>query len=239
MLFSEILQLHMPSSFPLVPFEDFIEKGRAVFGANSQARREFGGASNIIGWRFKACEEYKEGYMSSWRQYGPDVSFEGIYLRERLLFGVFVSGVSCVEATIYACYALASSPNVFGLEFDENIRKHKSGATHLLNQLKPINESLKLVSALDQLLASDQWKLWKDFRNTMTHRSNLPRNLYGAIGGPLPPSNPLDFAATWSSKAFCGDEATFDELINWLSGILEQLFLGGIQLTEQELINIE
>jgi hypothetical protein len=33
MPFSEILQLHMPSSFPLVPFGDFIEKGMAVFGA--------------------------------------------------------------------------------------------------------------------------------------------------------------------------------------------------------------
>lgn len=233
MPFSEILQLYVPSLFPLEAFEEFAKSVRAVSADNSQARREFGGASNIIGWRFRACVEDKEGYMASWRQYGPDVSFDAIYLRERLLFGTFVSGVSCVEATIYACYALASAPSVFGLEFGEETRRYKSGARHLLDQLKSINESLRLVSTLHQLLASDQWKLWKDFRNTMTHRSNLPRIIHAAIGGPLPPSNPLEFAAAWSSKALCGDEAAFDELLYWLSGSLEQLFQGGTQLANK------
>lgn len=234
MPFSEILQLYVPSLFPLAAFEGFVKSARAVMTDNSQARREFGGASNIIGWRFRACVEDKEGYMASWRQYGSDVSFDAIYLRERLLFGTFVSGVSCVEAAIYACYALASDPSVFGLEFGEETRRHKSGARHLLEKIKSVNESLGLVSVLHQLLDSDEWKLWKDFRNTMTHRSNLPCIIHAAIGGPLPPSNPLEFASTWSSKALCGDEAAFDQLLRWLSGSLEQLFQGGTQLANKD-----
>lgn len=230
MPFSDVLQLYIPSLFPLKPFEEFVKSGRVVTADCSEARHEFNGASNLIGWRFRACVEDKEGYMASWRQYGADVSFEAMYLRERLLFGTFVSGVSCIEAAVYGCYALASDPNVFGLPFDENTRRYKSGPNHLLDRLKSIDQSLELISVLQHLVTSDQWKLWKDFRNTMTHRANLPRKVYGAIGGPAPPENPLEFAATWSSKALSGDEATFDELLRWLSDSLEQLFQGGTKL---------
>lgn len=233
MPFSNVLQLYIPLVFPLEAFEEFVNTVRTVTASDSEARREFNGASNLIGWRFRACVEDKEGYMASWRLYVADVSFDAIYHRERLLFGTFVSGVSCIEAAVYACYALASDPNVFGLPFDEKTRKHKSGPGHLLGQLKSINQSLVLVSVLQQLIDSDQWNLWKDFRNTMTHRSNLPRIIYGAIGGPLPPTNPLEFVATWSSRALSGDEAMFDALISWLAGSLEKVLKGGVKLAHK------
>jgi hypothetical protein len=231
--FSEVLQLHMPSLFPLKAFEEFVNSVRGVALPGSEARREFGGASNLIGWRFRACVEDKEGYMASWRQYGADVSFDVIYIRERHLFATFVSGLSCIEAAVYACYALASHPNVFGLPFDEKIRQFGSGPRQLKEKLQAINPSIALVSVLEELVASDQWSLWKNFRNTMTHRSNLPRIVYAAIGGPLPPENPLEFAATWSSKALSGDEATFNEMLSWLAGSLERLLLAGAQLANR------
>jgi len=231
--FCEVLQLHMPSLFPLKAFEEFVNKVRGVTLPGSEARREFGGASNLIGWRFRACVEDKEGYMASWRQYGADVSFDIIYIRERLLFATFVSGLSCVEATVYACYALASYPNVFGLPFDEKIRQFGSGPKQLKEKLQAINPSIALVSVLEELVASDQWSLWKNFRNTMTHRSNLPRIVYAAMGGPLPPANPLEFASTWSSKALSGDEATFNEMLSWLASSLERLLRAGAQLANK------
>lgn len=233
MPFCEVLQLHMPSLFPLKAFEEFVNKVRGVTLPGSEARREFGGASNLIGWRFRACVEDKEGYMASWRQYGADVSFDIIYIRERLLFATFVSGLSCVEATVYACYALASYPNVFGLPFDEKIRQFGSGPKQLKEKLQAINPSIALVSVLEELVASDQWSLWKNFRNTMTHRSNLPRIVYAAMGGPLPPANPLEFASTWSSKALSGDEATFNEMLSWLASSLERLLRAGAQLANK------
>ena len=171
--------------------------------------------------------------MASWRQYGADVSFDIIYIRERLLFATFVSGLSCVEATVYACYALASYPNVFGLPFDEKIRQFGSGPKQLKEKLQAINPSIALVSVLEELVASDQWSLWKNFRNTMTHRSNLPRIVYAAMGGPLPPANPLEFASTWSSKALSGDEATFNEMLSWLASSLERLLRAGAQLANK------
>lgn len=233
MPFSVVLQLYMPSLFPLNAFEDFVNKVHTVMVSSSEAQHEFNGALNLIGWRFRACMEDKEGYMSSWRQYGADASFDAIYLRERLLFGTFVSGISCIEATIYACYALASDTNVFALPFDENTRQYKSGLKHLKEKLEAIKPSTTLVSVLQNIATSDQWTLWKTFRNTMTHRSNLPRIIHAAMVAPLPPANPLDFAATWSSKALSGDETTFNEMLSWLAGSLEQLLNGGIQLANK------
>ena len=63
MPFSEVLQLFMPSLFPLKAFEEFVTSTSSVILPSSEARREFGGASNLIGWRFRACVEDKEGYM--------------------------------------------------------------------------------------------------------------------------------------------------------------------------------
>ena len=75
--------------------------------------------------------------------------------------------------------------------------------------------------------------MWKDLRNTMAHRSYLPRIIHGAIGTDLPPDKVLDFAATWSTNALNGDEATFDELLHWLSGSLAKLFNAGAMLSDK------
>lgn len=233
MPFSEILQLHMPNLFPVSAFEEYVNRARAVAEPGNEANHEFGRAVNLIGWRFRACIEDKEGYMASWRQYGADVSFDAIYLRERLLFGVFVSGVSCIEATIYSCYALASYPNVFNLTFDEHTRRFKSGLKQLTKELRMIDPTIMLISVLEELDNSEQWRMWKDLRNTMAHRSYLPRIIHAAIGADLPPDKVLDFAATWSTKALNGDEATFDELLYWLSGSLTKLFNAGAMLADK------
>lgn len=231
MPFSKILQLYLPSLFPLSAYEEFVEAVRAMTDSYSDSRREFDGASNLIGWRFRTCVEDKESYMASWRQYGADVSFDALYERERLLFGTFVSGVSCIEAAVYACYALASHPKTLHLNFDVSVRRYRSGPKHFLKALKGTGRTLALVPVMEGLVSSDEWAVWTGFRNTMTHRSDLPRINYGAVGGPAPQANPLEFAATWSSKALSGDEVAFGELIDWLASRLEAILRAGSMLS--------
>ena len=52
-MFSNVLQLEMPQSFPLAEYEAFVNAVRRVTDAYSDARKEFNGASNLIGWRFR------------------------------------------------------------------------------------------------------------------------------------------------------------------------------------------
>jgi hypothetical protein len=169
--------------------------------------------------------------MDSWREYGAGISFDEIYRREHHLFGVFVSGVSCIEAAVYACYALASSPDVLDLPFDEEIRRYRSSPKHLLAKMKTARPNAGLATALEALTLSQEWSLWTGFRNTMTHRSNFPRIIYAAMGSLPPPAKPLEFAETWSSKAMSGDESSCNTLIEWLAASLEGLLNGGIELT--------
>ncbi len=233
MPFSNVLQLNMPSLFPLKTFEEFVHISRNTFETGSEARHEFGRASNIIGWRFRACVEDKENYMESWKLYGSNDSFEERYFRERFLFGIFVSGLSCIEATVYSCYALASDPNVFGLPFNEKIRQYSSGLGQLKEKLKAIDSSITLVSALEDLITSDEWSLWKEFRNAMTHRGNIPRMHYAGTNDSPTPEKPLEFAATWSTRALSGDDTFFNEQLHWLSNSLNNLFYGGIKLAQK------
>jgi hypothetical protein len=230
MPFSDVLQLYVPTIFPIKAFEDFVAAVRSVTAGDSLARREFNGPSNLIGWRFRSCLEYKESFVASWRLYGANASFDAIYERERSLFGTFVCAQSCIEVAAYACYAAASDPRVLGLPFDEEIRKHRSSPGHLLATLRSTKPSIDLVTALSALLDSDEWKLIRDFRNTMAHRSNLPRVTYASTGE-LPESKALEFAGTWSSAALSENEHYFDALVDWLAKNLDSLLLGGTSLT--------
>lgn len=230
MKYCDILKLDLPNLFPVQPFEEFIAIVRNVTERESDARREFNGASNLIGWRFRACIESKEEYFLSWKQFGVGVSFEEIYRREKLLFETFVSGLSCIESATYACYALASDHNILNLPFDERVRRYRSSPKHFLDKLRAVTPVPSLVEILDTIISSDEWDLWTGYRNTMTHRSNIPRIIYGSGGAPLPPANALEFAATWSSRALSGNEEIFNSIIFWLAKELENLLRGGISL---------
>ena len=64
----------------------------------------------------------------------------------------------------------------------------------------------------------------------MAHRSSVPRIIFGALGGTLPPAKLLEYAETWSTDALSGDEETFSQMITWLAEATKQLLNGGIAL---------
>jgi hypothetical protein len=230
MPFSDILKLELPESFPLLDYERFVTAVRSTVPSGSDARREFNGASNIIGWRFRSAMEDKEAYLSSWRAFSIHASFEELYSRERHLFGMFVSGVSCVEAICYACYAVASAPTLLALPFDEEIRRYRSAPKHLLKVLGTTAPGSSLESALRSLVSAPEWDVWVSFRNTMTHRSNIPRIIKGVGGGPPPPAKIMEFSSTWSSPSLDGDEETIESLTLWLTASSSALLAGGASL---------
>jgi hypothetical protein len=230
MAFNDLLKLDLPDAFPAHEYSDFMAAARAVLLPNkTEAWKEFAGASNLIGWRFRSSFEDMRTYIASWQKYGANVSFEEIYLRERALFGMFSSGVSCVESVCYASYALASHPSVLGLVFGEP-EQRRCNPSQLRNALGSHSRAKALVSDLTALTNSNEWNLWVDLRNRMTHRSNLPRIIYAAVGSTPPPAKALQFAATSSTPAFEADESHLEALFLWLSKSLGQLLTGGRHL---------
>lgn len=229
MVFSTEHQLDLPDEFPSGEMVAFMATARSVLlvPTKSIAWDELGGASNLIGWRYRTCHEDMCSYIESWEKFGSNVSFEEMYLRERSLFGMFTAGVSCIESTCYALHALGSHPKLLALVFGER-EKRRCNPARLIACLATHPEARSLTSALDVLTKSNEWLLWVDLRNRMTHRSNLPRIIQASMGAELPPARALHFAATSSTPAFEADVAHLEALFTWLSRSLRSLLVEGL-----------
>jgi hypothetical protein len=230
MVFCVEHQLELPDKFPVDAFVAFMATAREVTHTptKSAAWAELAGASNLIGWRFMACHEDLRTFVESWRTKSP-ASFEGIYLRDRALFGMFTAGVSCVESTCYALHALASHPSVLGVPFSES-EQRASSPRRLRQVLSDYSRGKALSVALDALLDSPEWKTWLELRNRMSHRSNLPRNVYGMSGDVPPPAKALQYAATSSSAALTGEIEDLEALFTWLTDAIRELLVAGSAL---------
>jgi hypothetical protein len=220
-VFSEKLQLDLPDTFPNSEYEEFRDASRAVLLPDKGAPwKEFAGASNLIGWRFRACSEYCQNYVASWREFGTDVTFEELYSRERSMFGMFVSGVSCIESITYAVAALASHPQKLALPFGD-LEQRQCNPRRLKDRLDAHAAAAPIIEALDRLLGSTEWRLWLGLRNRMTHRSNVPRRHYASVGSTPLPENPVHFGSTSSTPDFVGDEVWFENQLSWFIGTVK------------------
>jgi hypothetical protein len=227
MKFNEIMKINLPDEFPDEQFFYLMESTKSILLLNKDdSWKKFSGASNLIGWRFRACYEDMSTYIESWVEHGANVSFEEIYMRERVLFGMFSSGVSCIESACYAVYALASHHLIYSLPFGEK-EQRKCNPRSLSVALEPFNTAKIVVDELNSIIQSNEWKFWVDLRNRMTHRSNIPRIIRGAVGGSPPPAKVLQFAATSSTPAFEADEDHLVNLFKWLAQSLGNLLAGG------------
>lgn len=67
MVFSTEHQLELPNNFPSDEMVAFMASARQVLlnPTMSEAWKEFGGASNLIGWRFRSCYEDMTQYIES------------------------------------------------------------------------------------------------------------------------------------------------------------------------------
>lgn len=223
--------IDMPDDFPIEELARFMAAARQVLlhPDVSPAWQEFGGASNLIGWRFRASSEHWIAYRNSASSLGDSGGHEGLYCRERHLYGMFSSGVSCIESTTYALASMASHPALLGLPFG-GAEQRACSPKKLLQWLTPSPEAKALVQTLHDLVYSDEWQLWVDLRNRMTHRSDLPRRIFAWAGGPPPVIRPLRFAATSSAQEVDAEFADFDKLCKWLATTLGSLLSSGHQL---------
>ena len=226
----DIICLDVPDNFPDGAFIAFLEYARLhlLNTSHDEPWREFGGASNLIPWRFRACFEDWEAYKSSLLARG-DQGFEDLYRCERALFGMFTAGVSCIDSAIYSLAALASHPGVLSVSFGA-AQQRACNPSVLRQWLAPHASAAPLVGVLDQLLNSAEWRMWVDLRNRMTHRSNLPRVVKAWMGTSPPPIKPLHFASTSSTPAVEENLDHFDALVDWLASTLEALLSAGVRL---------
>lgn len=221
----------MPEDFPVEEFTQFMAIARQVLlqPTQSPSWTELAGATNLIGWRFRASSEDWQSYKHSLATI-TNLTHEVLFERECALFGMFSAGVSVVESTTYAIATLLSHPSVLALKFGPEEQRRCSPRS-LSNWLAHYPQAIELSDTLKMLLNSCEWSLWIDLRNRLTHRSCLPRIIHASIGAPLPVTKPIIFAKTSSTPAIDADIADFDALHIWLAATLKDLLAKTIKST--------
>lgn len=225
--------IEMPDAFPCPAFTRYREAARRVLETpyGSDAQKEFGGASNLIAWRFRACHEDWQAYQEWFAVSEAQPSHEANFRCERALFGMCTSAVSCIESMTYSLAALASHPHVLSLPFDAQ-RQRACNPSRLADWLQPHAAASRLERALRDLVAADEWSFWVEFRNRMTHRGNLPRIIRVNMGAPTPPAQSLDFGGTPSTPVIRMDTADVEPRLGWLARTLCVLLEQGADLVD-------
>ena len=92
--------------------------GSAFASPQTPSTTEYLRSSNLIGFRYRTFVESAIQRMSI-----PYGTHEEIFLREQALFLSVAAATSCIEATSYATYALASESTVLGVPFDTKVQR--------------------------------------------------------------------------------------------------------------------
>ena len=217
--------LDMPEDFPIEELTEFMAIARKILlQPESPHWTELAGASNLIGWRFRASFEDWQIYRNCLTKSIYPATHEEIFLRECALFGMFSAGVSVLESTAYAISALLSHDSILAFKFG-SAEQRACSPRRLFVWLTPHPKAAGLSRAVEMILNSKEWSLWVGLRNRMTHRSSLPRIVHASIGAPLPVTKPIIFAETSSTPPIDADIADFDALHHWLAKSLKELLV--------------
>jgi len=235
MLLSKVHSINLPSNFPFSEMEAFKTAADSILTLEipGAAWQEYAGATNLIGWRFRGCYEDMNKWMDLWNHCNK-ASLEETYLRERALFGFFTAGLSCIEATCYALYALARHLELLDPQLLAKKRDEWHSCPFDLNKiLLEQPETLALKARLQVLIASDNYKRLKELRNRMNHRSDIPINYTLNMGAELPPAEKQNFARTTSTEAFNLGVSELESMFNWLAISVRDLLVEGTNLCER------
>lgn len=232
MAFCQSLQLELPDSFPLGPWETLLDLGRRLKPQQPEAWGDLAGALTSVAYRYRSCCEALGSIVDGWDpelRSGPGY-FEAGYRQQRDLFSFFTCGVAVIESGTYACHVYACQRGL--LEWtDEKARRLNSDPAKLAKALGAVlAEDNPLLDALEAISASGQWKQWKDFRNMFSHRSVKGRSSTGSIGGTPPPRSMLDYASTWSTPELVGDESELWAKVGWIEEGLGVILVEGARL---------
>lgn len=180
---TRVVNIEMPDDFPVKPYENIMNSIVQAQESNKHPEpwHEFACAWNAIAWRFCSCAEHDLAFTKAMRQPEKFSSSHEIYVQERELFCFFVSGMSVIECTCYASFAVGSMLDVRTLPIvtEEDKRKIKPEMT--ADKFGKAFPGEGITSILNQLMISKEYRDWKTMRSILFHRSTPSRQIF--VGG--------------------------------------------------------
>jgi hypothetical protein len=214
---NQINGLEMPTGFNTEIYRLIQEMIQPLFESNQQVRIEFVGAWNAIQYRFLSCYESSTIFTESMKLYGDAPVQQQRYIQEKELFNFFANGLSVLESFYYASFAVGNliDPKTFPMESEgdlKNINPNNSA-----NKFIEVFSTSKLAIYSKQVIDSEEFKHWRNVRNSLMHRVAPPRLIYaGTSNRTYPP-------AKWVQLEVELDESTTKDRIIWLVNTINSL----------------
>jgi hypothetical protein len=165
----------MPDDFNITSYESVASRLAPLHSTHPVAWPEYAGGWVALGHRFRACAEYDESFVESFRQHGgspPPLERHG---QERDLYGFFVSGLSVVESFCYGLYGIASMLRSDRFPIQTDDEKRRINPQMVTDKFASVFPGEPVTQELSALMGNQNFGKWKDVRNMLAHRASPGR----------------------------------------------------------------
>ena len=145
---------------------------------------QFRPAWRAVPLRLLWATEHHVTFTESINRAGSAPPWPDRYIQDRESFAFFVSGLSAIEVSCYAIYAVGSivSPLHFPILLRQDLRRISPESTN--DRLKSAFPNELLSSSVHSVITDALFKEWKQIRNSLIHHCAPARTIYASLGAP-------------------------------------------------------
>lgn len=168
----------MPKAFPNKSYESIHKIMKGMKDKFHLSWKQYAGAWNAIGYRFKSCAENDRIFTQSMLKTGKSPEPHERYIQERALFYFFVNGLSALESLLFGLYAIVSfvKPKEFPIETERDLKAINPKLTR--DKFKKNFKTYDIANSLIKLLEDKRYIEWKEIRNILAHRASPGREFF-------------------------------------------------------------
>ena len=142
----------------------------------------YAGSWNALAYRYHDAVEAGLRFNQSILEHGPTPQSQERHGQEKDLYGFFTNGLSAIESSFYAAFAIGSfiSPESFPLETAKD--QQRISPTLTRDAYLRTFPGSTIIHTFDNLLADEAYRALREIRNILTHRTAPGRRMYVGLG---------------------------------------------------------
>lgn len=212
----------LPEDFPMIKLEKTYRYCTEMFGAKEDSVKLMGMGFAGVAYRYRMMAENDKIFTTSINQDGYGPSNEAYYKQISSQFAFFTAGWSCMESFFFAMHALASyyKPDFFDLSPKALSRV---GWSQVKDKYNKHWKQTTITSTMAEIVQSNEFQEWKEIRNILSHRVEIPRELIIQCRNGKISANLLLEKTGSKKEAFSINEFTTSDKRAWLAETIVNL----------------
>jgi hypothetical protein len=216
----------MPSDFPMEKYNE-IQHYLVKYGSSKKVEwMLFVTSWNGVGYRFRAMAEHDEKFTLSITKPKPHFH-EDLYIQANEFFSFFYCGVSTLDCLFFSIYCIGSLIDIVAFPVMD-AKNLKFRRFTVKDQFNTTFTGDPLSVSLTNIICDPVCKRLYDYRDVLSHRGILNRNIDTYDDKITIPINPKESSDNWVYH-FPMDKNTTSSYRQWLSKELVSL-LNGIEI---------